>query len=48
MTSDRFDGPYANGAGPLASAHAMAVVCWWMAALSAVGAPAAIVLARTR
>jgi len=26
----------------------MAVVCWWMAALSAVGAPAAIVLARTR
>jgi len=26
----------------------MAVVCWWMAALSAVGALAAIALARTR
>jgi len=26
----------------------MAVVCWWMAALSAVGAIAAIALARTR
>ena len=37
-----------SGAGPLASAHAMAVVCWWMAALSAVGAIAAITLARTR
>ena len=37
-----------SGAGPLASAHAMAVVCWWMAALSAVGAIAAIALARTR